>query len=32
MSGNKDGGIIKMKEGGLMNLGGKEMDLRREGS
>ena len=31
MSGNKDGGIIKMKEGGLMDLGGKEMDLRGGG-
>jgi len=31
MSGNKDGGIIKMKEGGLMDLAGKEMDLRGGG-
>ena len=36
MSGMKDGGITdikipKMKEGGLMDLGGKEMDLRKGG-
>ena len=29
--GLKDGGIVKMKDGGIMNLGGKEMDLRGGG-
>ena len=27
----KDGGVVKMKDGGIMNLGGKEMDLRGGG-
>ena len=27
----KDGGVVKMKEGGIMDLGGKEMDLRGGG-
>ena len=29
--GLKDGGVVKMKDGGIMNLGGKEMDLRGGG-
>ena len=31
MSGMKMGGRVKAEEGGLMNLGGKEMDLRKGG-
>jgi hypothetical protein len=27
----KDGGVVKMKDGGIMDLGGKEMDLRGGG-
>ena len=27
----KDGGVVKMKEGGIMDLGGKEMDMRTGG-
>jgi len=29
--GLKDGGVVKMKDGGIMDLGGKEMDLRGGG-
>ena len=29
--GLKDGGVVKMKEGGIMDLGGKEMDMRTGG-
>jgi len=29
--GLKDGGVVKMKDGGIMNLGGKEMDMRTGG-
>ena len=27
----KDGGVVKMKDGGIMDLGGKEMDMRGGG-
>ena len=29
--GLKDGGVVKMKDGGIMDLGGKEMDMRTGG-
>ena len=29
--GLKDGGVVKMKDGGIMNLGGNEMDMRTGG-
>ena len=31
MEAYKDGGVTKLKEGGMMDLGGKEMDLRKGG-